>query len=139
MHIEIPIHLWQETLAFKTCFFENSLGCDIVRMGESFDFSEPETFVREHKREPRQLGGVTFTPCCRGEVIANFDSPTNVERIIIKTAKTDYRWKHLFEYDPGSISDLPTLAFVRDNVAATCAKTDEPARVSHCFFVTKDV
>jgi len=72
-------------------------------------------------------------------VIANFDSPTNVERIIIKTAKTDYRFTYLFEYDPGSISNLPTLAFVCPKVAATCAKNDEPARQSHCFFVTEDV
>jgi len=94
--------------------------------------------VSELKREPRKLGGVAFAPRCRGEVIANFDSPTNVERIIIKTAKTDYRFTYLFEYDPGSISDLPTLAFVPNNVAPTGAKTDKPARISHCFFVTKD-
>jgi len=107
-------------------------------MGEGSDFREAQAFVGEVKRELSELSGVAFAPGGRGEVKANFDSPANIERVIVKTAKADYLPMRFFAYDPGSISDLPTLAFVPNNVAPTGAKTDKPARISHCFFVTKD-
>ena len=94
----------------------------MLRTGECSDFGQLEDLVGKVRARLDEFRRVTPTPGCRREEIADLDTPSRFERIVVQTTPPDNAAVRTGNDGPGRVAVTPAAPFVNRNPTPAIAQ-----------------
>jgi hypothetical protein len=86
-------------------------------MGEGAQYLPARLLPGQGNAEKGQFRRIAVAPRARRKEISDLDAPTGVERVFIKSAKTNDCVCFLLDDDPRGAADTPALSLMRGEIA----------------------
>ena len=121
----------------ETGLLQNASGACILGTGECSDFGQLKDPVGQIHAGPDEFRRVTLTPGCRREEIADLDTPSRFERIVVQATPPDDAAVRTCNDCPGRIAIMASAPFVNRNPAPAAAQRCVMMGMPHRIPVTQ--